>query len=89
MMDRKDNTRMYKAIDVILWEQWDPCGVNIFPGARDEYHSYITKIMDLVTSGGAVENIRDYLLYVEKERMGLPGRKKKCLEVAKSLSELK
>ena len=32
---------LYKRIDEILWEDWDPIGVNDVEEARDEYQSYL------------------------------------------------
>ena len=33
-----------QQIDRILWEVWDPIGVNKISPARDEYSGYVNKI---------------------------------------------
>jgi len=31
---------IYKQIDLILWPDWDPIGINDIESARDEYYNY-------------------------------------------------
>jgi hypothetical protein len=38
--------KIYKRIDEILWEEWDPIGVNGYPEARDEYYCYLHEIAE-------------------------------------------
>jgi len=85
MMGKKltpDQLALYKRIDVILWEKWDPCGVSDAPEARDEYHSYLPQVFGLVMRGCDVKEIEEYLRSVEVERMGLSEYKNNCKEVA-------
>ena len=91
MMGKKltpDQLALYKRIDVILWKEWDPCGVSDAPEARDEYHSYLPQVFGLVMRGCDAKEIAGYLRTVEVERMGLSKYKDNCKEVAeKVLSE--
>ena len=49
--------KLWKAIDEVLFYNWDPIGVNNCPPARDEYHSYIPQIFKLLKSDNVNEKI--------------------------------
>ena len=43
-----EETKLYKSIDEILWNDWDPIGVNDFgDDARDEYYGYLPQVYQL------------------------------------------
>jgi hypothetical protein len=77
-----DEMELYKKIDEILWNDWDPIGVSGAPEARDEYYGYLPTVFRLALEGSGENKITDYLLSVETERMGLPGNKQKCKQIA-------
>lgn len=58
-------------IDRILWEVWDPIGVNKISPARDEYTGYVNGVFQLLTSGASDEEISQHLLTIVHERMEL------------------
>ena len=59
-----------QQIDRILWEVWDPIGVNkIAP--RDEYSGYVNGVFQLLTSGASDEEIAQHLLTIVHDRMEL------------------
>ncbi len=70
----------YKAIDQILWEDWDPIGISDDISARDEYQGYVPNVYKLSLENKSDE-LTQYLLYVEQERMGLKGNKEKCIKI--------
>ena len=76
--------KLYKAIDEILWNDWDPIGINE-SNNRDEYYSYIPAIYELVMSGSNKELIAEKLSYYETVEMGALGSKEKCLIVARKI----
>lgn len=39
--------KLYKAIDEILWQDWDPIGLNDNEEIRDEYQGYTPHIFSL------------------------------------------
>ena len=43
--------KLYKAIDEILWKDWDPIGVNDIEDVRDEYQGYTPYIFSLTIHG--------------------------------------
>jgi hypothetical protein len=38
---------IYKKIDEILWQDWDPIGINDMSDARDEYDGYVSQLFNL------------------------------------------
>ncbi len=51
-----EHKELYKAIDEILWNDWDPIGVKeIAP--RDEYQNYTPTIFSLKINGVDTETI--------------------------------
>ena len=58
----------------MLWEVWDPIGVNKFPDARGEYSMYVNGVFELLISGASDESITQHLVRIATDRMGLsPG----------------
>ena len=56
----------------LLWDEWDPIGVNgIAPD--DEYDSYAHRIFAMLGEGKRVDEIADYLRWAASENMGLGG----------------
>ena len=80
--------RIWKAIDAILWSDWDPIGVNDAPEARDEYSSYIGGAFHFLEDCASEEQIGGHLHRIETERMGLSGNLDHCRQVAKKLLEI-
>ena len=76
---------VYKIIDEILWNEWDPLGVNDMEEARDEYQSYTPQVFSLKLNNRDKETIAQHLLKIEKERMDLPGNIEKCRKVAEKI----
>ena len=78
---------LYKFIDELLITEWDPCGANGVPEARDEYDSYIPQIFRLAMDGSSPEKIAKHLLLIENEQMGGSdkGSTKVCLNVANKI----
>jgi hypothetical protein len=60
-----------QQIDRILWEVWDPIGVNKISPARDEYSGYVNGVFQLLTSGASDEEIAQHLLTIVHDRMEL------------------
>ena len=78
---------LYKNIDEILWNDWDPIGVNdIAP--RDEYQSYTPTIFELKNKGADTELIAKTLHKIETETMGLFGNFEHCKQIADKINKL-
>ena len=80
---------LYQGIDEILWNDWDPIGINLLPSSRDEYQDYIPVIFKLVMKNVTSLELEQYLDDVVKNRMGLRSSKKSNKPVAEKIIELK
>jgi hypothetical protein len=60
-------------IDRILWEVWDPIGVHDIPQARDEYHSYIDGIYEMLIQCATERELAAHLYTIASETMGMPN----------------
>ena len=73
--------KLYRAIDEILWRDWDPIGVSNISDARDEYQMYLPEVYQLALNGDRTK-IADYLFWAATERMGLTTQRNQHLAVA-------
>ena len=90
-MERKPVSQeqiLYKQIDEILWNDWDPVGINDCEQARDEYYGYLPHLWRFKLQGSDPETIAQYLLNIETEHMGLNGDIDNCRKVAKKIFSL-
>ncbi len=78
----QEQKNLYKIIDELLWNEWDPIGVNEYKEARDEYYNYIPQVFKLKIDNADNEIIAQYLFKVETDRMGLFGNIENCRRVA-------
>ena len=81
--------KLYRQTDEILHYMWDPIGVAGIAQARDEYHSYLPQVFQLVLKNETKEKIASYLVDIEENRMGLTPNKEAALEIAEVLLNTK
>jgi len=77
--------KLYRQTDEILHYMWDPIGVAGIAQARDEYHSYLPQVFQLVLKNELKEKIATYLLGIQKNSMGLSPNREAALEIAQIL----
>lgn len=88
LLKNEEPTNLYEAIDLILWNDWDPIGINdIAP--RDEYQSYTPTMFKLKTSGADRETIANMLHQIETVTIGVLGNIDHCRQVADKIINLK
>ena len=78
----------FNQIAEILWNDWDPIGVNGISAARDEYHSYVWKVVDFKLKGVDSDVIAQYLFQIETGHMGLTGNLENCRRVSQIIMNL-
>lgn len=82
-----DRIQLFQHIDSILFNDWDPIGVNdIAPD--DEYRMYVADICEMFERNENVEIIARHLHKLETENMAMTGNYSKCLIIANKISEL-
>lgn len=81
LLKYEEPTNLFETIDFILWNEWDPIGINdIAP--RDEYQSYTPTIFELKNKGANKELIAKTLYKIETETMRLFGNFEHCEFIA-------
>lgn len=79
---------LFVQIDRILWNDWDPIGVNDSDLATDEYRGYVPHLVKLKLEGADKIKIADHLHHVETVNIGLSGNKDHCKEIAQKIIDL-
>ena len=88
MLKIEEPRNLYEAIDLILWNDWDPIGINdIAP--RDEYQGYTPTIFNLKISGADTETIAKKLHEIETVTIGVLGNIERCHQIADKILALK
>jgi hypothetical protein len=70
---KKGTKTIFNRISAVLWEKWDPLGVNSDPSTKDRYFRCAWEIYDLLTHRSFDIFIEDLLLEYETKGMGLSG----------------
>ncbi len=84
-----EHIELWKAIHKILWEEWDPIGVNDGSGwPDDEYNGYVPQIFQLKIQNASKEAIVEQLLKDEQYIMDMPGNLNHCKEIARLIIAL-
>lgn len=79
---------LHKKIDDILWNDWDPIGVNDIEDVRDEYTSYVPYIVNLKMNNADIQKISKHLSQLETVSMGMVGNEERCKKIAQKIVEL-
>lgn len=61
-------------LQALLWEQWDPIGLNDTDCPNDEYDSYAIRIFSMLYGGASEGEIAAYLSWAQTENMGMAWR---------------
>ena len=77
-----------KAVDQILWNDWDPKGLKGQEGAYDAYYSFINPIVGLLNEGKGLQELAQLLHHFAFDEMTLLSKPEDHLEVAKQLVDL-
>ncbi|HEX8211597.1 MAG TPA: hypothetical protein VF584_15600 [Longimicrobium sp.] len=88
-MDGEHDQALTAQVDSVLWEVWDPIGVNDAPEARDEYTSYAPNVAQLLRSGASDAEIERHLASIILENMGMswvnPDRARRTLAALREI----
>ena len=70
----RTSKRMLGAVRRVLWETWDPIGVNDHADASTEYDSYAPTIVGMLLRGCTAHDLERHLSTLETDSMGLAPR---------------
>jgi hypothetical protein len=88
---RKNPTKLLiKKVEKILWQDWDPIGLNTFEdtGPVDEYNSYAPNIAKLLLQRVDAHKIAHRLSQIAEVSMGLNKNSEHSAHVAELLLSL-
>ena len=77
-----------EEIKRIFLNEWDPIGVAGISEAADEYDAYAFQVFTSLHSGATAASIKEYLDWVESERMGLSTTSAHNEEIAGKVFDL-
>ncbi len=87
MKDEKCAAEVQDAIRQVLFDDWDPIGVNDY-APKDEYDSYIGGIYRQMVSGVTEDELCEHLRQLEITQMGSPTNADHRRMIAKKLKKL-
>lgn len=65
------SSSLEERVSRILWEEWDPIGVNQFEVGRDEYDCYVPGICELLRTGTDALKLATRLQQLATVSMGM------------------
>lgn len=80
-VDKYEQRRIKQEIDRILWEVWDPIGVNNVPAAKGEYGGYVNGVYELLVGSASDDELAGHLYRITSETMGLSGATKEAMHL--------
>lgn len=85
MGERTQDKDVRVVVREVLRHDWDPIGVYGFEGAENEYDSYVAPVVQLLEKCASVDEIFDFLSWVEVKHMGLTGDPVRTRQIATRL----
>ena len=85
---KMEKSELWIKVDKILWEDWDPIGVNDNGAPDDEYRGYIPSIIKLIIADADESKITKLLHQHANMNMGLSTKIADHAEIARKLKSL-
>ena len=79
---------LHYRIKRVLFRDWDPIGIQEIPEAQDEYDSYVPAIYSMLIARKSINEVFEYLLWLETEHMGLTADRQQTRSIAEKLVDL-
>jgi hypothetical protein len=80
---------LYSEVNWILWNDWDPIGINDYGGLTDEYVGYVPQVYKLLNDSKGEMEIAKYLDLLVTDNMGLNSNLDENLRIARLLIDKK
>jgi hypothetical protein len=81
----RDTKAETKAINTILWKDWDPIGCGV---PEDEYESYVWPVYKLLIDGAPRADVTAYLRWAADENITCPVPENRLVAVVDKLMAL-
>ena len=76
---------LHQKIRDVLLKEWDPIGVQAIPEAQDEYDGYVPTVYSMLIARKPINEVFEYLLWLETEHMGLTADRQRTQSIAERL----
>jgi hypothetical protein len=87
---RSQALEIQDAIRNVLYNDWDPLGINDYPSTQDEYDAYIAPVYRILVGNRSTEELVKTLTRIARDEIGVPaGDVEKLNSVTDKLLELK
>jgi hypothetical protein len=87
---RSQSLEIHDSIRKVLYNDWDPLGINDHPSTQDEYDAYIAPVYRVLVGNRSAEELVKILTRIERDEIGVPaGGVEKLNLVAHKLLKLK
>jgi hypothetical protein len=88
-LDPKKVKHLLREVEAVLWEDWDPIGVNDTPEAKGEYDGYAGAVFSVAFKTRSAIAVADHLVSIEHVSMGFERRDPKtALPVAEKILKI-
>tara|TARA_B100000963_G_scaffold346861_1_gene352573 strand:- start:493 stop:780 length:288 start_codon:yes stop_codon:yes gene_type:complete len=85
-LDKNTYKELFKIVNQILWEDWDPIGINDNPQIREEYSGYAPQIIKLLIDNKDSKQISKLLAQISNIDLGLgPIPNEAYLDIAQKI----
>ena len=74
-------------LKALLWEEWDPIGLNETACPRDEYDSYALKLYSMLKSNALRDEVLNYLVWVRTEYIGIGEKGDPAIEADRIVAD--
>jgi hypothetical protein len=88
MTSKPEIRRISSAVNQVLWDVWDPIGVNTCADAHGEYDSYVCQIVKLLLTNASDDQIAEYLSKEASEHMGLNYQRERAYPTVVALRRI-
>lgn len=82
----RDTKAESKAINTILWKDWDPIGCGV---PEDEYESYVWPVYKMLIDGAPREALVEHLRFIANEHIMSPAPEDRLQTVVDKLLALR
>jgi hypothetical protein len=91
-LSRAQRGELFVSLDQLLWEDWDPLGVNDDEDMREEYLTFIPRIMRRLPQGAdevfaILNRIRTHSLQIKPDEVMDRKLARQCMDVWQRVTE--
>jgi len=87
-MPSLERMELRAEIDRLLWEVWDPIGLNENHLLREEYSQFVDGVLDALSDGGEVAELDEFLRSCEEQILTEAGDAGRRIAAAQAIANI-